>query len=132
MKAALLLLASCSYDAGSFRSITLTFPGQRLTVGCIDLAIDRAHDEPAAQGPVVHFSFGNRCNHPIAVDFQHLDVRARARTIAPFDPRGELRPELLDARAFAQEEIEYTALPDDQLCIDAGSLVGEPTRWVCV
>ncbi|MFT3695021.1 MAG: hypothetical protein QM831_17925 [Kofleriaceae bacterium] len=131
MKVGLLLLASCSYDAGSFHSLTSTFPGERVTVGCLDLALDRPH-EPEAQGPVVHYSFGNRCDHPVTVDFQSLVVRARNRAITPFDPNHEIAPKTLETRAFGSEEIEYTALPGDQLCIDVGSLIAEPTRWVCV
>src|SRR5574338_95138 len=69
-------LAGCAYSPGSFSHFAQGFPGQRTTVGCIDLAVERRPDTPGGSA-VLAYDFGNRCDHPATIDFSQVKVRAR-------------------------------------------------------
>lgn len=133
-----LVLASCSkaYQPGSFAEGTADFSGEKMQVGCLDLAISRRPDMD--QVAVLDYQFGNRCNHGTLVDLARVRVVGRAldgteRRLVPHDPRRELRPLKLDARTTGLEAIAYPAeSPSAQVCVDVASIVHEqPARWLC-
>src|SRR6185369_5263278 len=66
MRAAVLSVAltACAYRPGSFSHLSENFPGQRTTVGCIDLSVERRPDLIGG-GTVLAYAFGNRCDHPV-------------------------------------------------------------------
>lgn len=137
MRVALLSCAlfGCAYQPGSFAS-TQTFRGQRATVGCLDVAIERRADFPI--GPVLGYQFANRCDHPTTVDLGAVAVVGRDAAgtelmLRAYDPRAELRPVALDARNVGAESLAYPAnraLP--QVCVDVATLDrATPSRWLC-
>jgi hypothetical protein len=131
-----LVLAGCTYKPGSFVSADSTFRGQRVSVGCLDVAIERHDDLPI--GPVLGYQFANRCDHLTTVDLGAAVVIGRNAEgaevrLLPYDPRTEIRPVPLDARKVGGESLAYwagRAMP--QVCVDVASLVkdGAP-RWLC-
>lgn len=136
MKIALLCaLVGCAYEPGSFH-YTQDFAGQRATVGCIDIAIERRAD--LSMGPVLAYQFANRCDHQAVVDLGGVAVLGRNDqgidvALRPFDPHGELHPAALDGRAVGAEALAYPSpqfVP--QLCADV-ALIGhqQPARWLC-
>ena len=139
MSAAVLSVAltACAYSPGSFSHFRQDFPGQRKTVGCIDLSIERRPDLPGG-GTVIAYEFGNRCDRPSTIDLQNVAVLARTYDgkdlrLEPFDPRAQLRPLKIDGRTAGREALAYPA--DERLaevCVDAASVAGQaPSRWVC-
>src|SRR5688572_27100413 len=72
---ALLVVVGCSYSPGSFSYPGRYFAGQRLTVGCLDVSIDRRAD--AFESAVLDFQFGNRCDDPVVVDLLSVPVIGR-------------------------------------------------------
>jgi hypothetical protein len=117
------LAGGCAqYHAGDFSSLSLAFPGEQRTVGCVDVAASLTEDDQAV-GPVVGYSLGNRCSHGAEVDLAAVRVRAVASdghgvALAPYDPAAELRVATLEVGRVAREVIEY-GVPSD-----AGELVG--------
>ena len=139
MRAAVLSVAltACAYRPGSFSHYSQDFPGQRTTVGCIDLAVERRPDLTGG-GTVLAYEFANRCDHAAPVDFTQVKVLARTFTgedleLNAFDPEGQIHPQELDGRAIGAEAIAYPS--DDRLaevCVDAASLTHQtPARWMC-
>lgn len=129
-------LVGCAYEPGSFSSPSQKFTGQRATVGCLDLSIERRAD--LAIGPVLAYQFANRCDHPTIVDLGAATVVGRSRqgtdtALVPYDPRGELQPTALDGRNVGAEALAYPAdraMP--QVCVDAAALVHQDRpRWLC-
>ena len=138
MRIALLFCAllGCAYKPGSFTSGDSHFPGQRATVGCLDVAVERRTDFPI--GPVLGYRFANRCDHPTTVDLGSLAVMGRdaagAETaLRAYDPRAELHPVAIEARNVGTESIAYPAREAmAQVCVDVSTLVREqPARWLC-
>lgn len=139
MRAALLLtaLAGCAYKPGSFTHRQQDFPGQRTTVGCIDLAVDRRPDLSSG-GSVLSYEFGNRCDHPATIDLANARVIAQLEDgervdMHPWDPEDEIREMRLDGRLSGAEALAYPANRRiDQICVDAASIAHEPqARWLC-
>lgn len=133
----LVATAGCSYRAGSFAALGHDFAGQRLSLGCIDLAVARRPDGPL--GAILAYDVGNRCDTPVWLDLASLPVVGHtdnaAIELAAYDPRGELRRLPIDGRALASETIEYRALlavPFEDICLDAGRIVGAAPSWTCV
>lgn len=133
----LAVAAGCSYRAGSFSSLGHDFTGQRLSLDCIDLAIARRPDGPL--GAVLAYDIGNRCDTPVWLDLASPHVIGHVDNadidLAAYDPRAELRRLPLDGRALATETIEYrarVAVPFDDVCVDAGRIVGGAPLWKCV
>lgn len=125
-----------SYDPGSFSYPSRRFPGERVSVGCLDISVDRRAD---FDGKVVlDYQFGNRCNEPVLIDLLRVPVTGRTVdgdeiTLTPFDPNFEMIAMKIDARKAGGEAIAYpTTQPLVQVCANAGAL-GEPkeTRWLC-
>lgn len=140
MRAAVLSVAliGCAYRPGSFSHPSQGFPGQRTTVGCLDLSVERRPDLIGG-GTVLAYEFGNRCDHAATVDLESVVVVGRTyegeqRPLYAFDPDREIRPLQLDGRTAGREAIAY---PDGtahlaEVCVDAASLAHEtPARWLC-
>ena len=138
MRIALLSCAlnGCAYKPGSFASGEKGFPGQRTTVGCFDVAVERRTDLPI--GPVLGYQFANRCDHPTTVDLGALAVIGRdaagAETaLRAYDPHTELHPVTLEARNLGAESLAYPAREAmSQVCVDVSTFAGaEAARWLC-
>jgi len=131
-----LALAACAYKPGSYQSPAREFVGQRTTVGCLDIAVDRRTDLGASA--VVGYTFGNRCDHPTVIDLAWVSVIGRTMNgaevaLVPYDPKGELAVLRLDGRQVGAEAISYPA-PEalGQLCVDVASLAQtKPAQWMC-
>ena len=139
----LLLLGSTgcvTYRPGAFAHGMTVFVGERATIGCLDIAIQRRDDHD--KSAVLAYKFGNRCEYPTTVNLASVRVIGRdaaggEHVLRPFDPRYQLRPLPLDARLSGGEAIAYVV--DDevgielvQVCVDAGSIVdGQAARWMC-
>ena len=139
MRAAVLSVAliGCAYRPGSFSQYRKSFPGQRTTVGCIDLAVERRPDLPGG-GTVLGYAFGNRCDRPATVDLSRVAVVARTfegqeLDLRAYDPRGEIRELHIDGRETGEEAIAYPASTRfAEVCVDAASLAHQtPSRWLC-
>jgi predicted dienelactone hydrolase len=133
---AFFVLTGCAYRAGSFDSMNQDFVGTRASAGCLDLAIERRAD--IDRGPVVAYSFGNRCDAPALVDLADAVVVARTsddaiQRLTPYDPRQEIVAREIDARAVGGEAIAYVSsarLPE--LCVDTASIAHVPGHsWLC-
>jgi len=133
-----LLLTGCAYKPGAYEYAREPFAGQRVTVGCLDLAIVRRPDTP--DGAVVEYQFGNRCDHASPVT---LPIVATGRTpggqerkLLAFDPNGEIVPLHIDGRSFGKETIEYRADDDygvTQICVDVAAIVKQtPAQSICL
>jgi hypothetical protein len=130
------VLVGCAYQPGSFVHPQRDFRGQRTTVGCLDLAVERRTD--LALGPVLAYQFANRCDHLTTVDLGGVSVVGRNAegtdiVLRPYDPRAELHPVALDGRKAGGEWLAYPAdraIP--QVCIDAATLAHQgPPHWLC-
>lgn len=130
------VVGGCAYHADSFTYSRDTFRGTYVTVDCLDLAIDRVFDD-ATGHPVLVYEFGNRCDDPAIVDLASARVFGHTIDGIPiqlvaYDPRGEIRPMRLDARAHGREAIAYPSSEAVGLCIDAASVTHTtPPRWLC-
>ena len=129
-------LIGCAYKPGSFASGQNDFPGQRASVGCLDVAIERRTDFPI--GPVLGYQFANRCDHPTTVDLGSIAVVGRdaagaESALRAYDPRAELHPVTLDARNLGSESLAYPASRAiAQVCVDVASLAHvRPAQWFC-
>ena|SRR5688572_12986677 len=139
MRAAVLSVAliGCAYRPGSFSHLRQDFPGQRTTVGCVDVAVERRPDLTTG-GTVLAYEFGNRCDRPATIDFAAVAVKARTfkgvdLDLDAFDPDFQIRPLQLDGRSSGAEAIAYPA--DERLaevCVDVASLTKQtPAKWLC-
>jgi hypothetical protein len=129
-------LVGCAYQPGSFSYPPQNFDGQRATVGCLDIAVERRAD--LSVGPVLAYRFANRCDHATVVDLEAARVIGRNPQgsdvrLLPYDPRDELRPVALDGRNVGAEALAYPAdraMP--QVCVDVAALVHQaPSQWLC-
>jgi hypothetical protein len=129
-------LAGCAYKPGSFASSSHDFSGQRVSVGCLDVAVERRADAPI--GPVLAYQFANRCDRMTTVDLGAVTVIGRdadgsETRLRLYDPRTEIHPVSLDARKVGGESLAYWAgRPVAQVCVDIATLArhGAP-QWVC-
>lgn len=133
----LLAVAGCAYKPGSFTHFRQEFPGQRTTVGCIDVAIERRPDLTSG-GTVLAYEFGNRCDRPATIDLANAKVLAQTfggqrMELHPYDPNDEIRSLRIDGRTAGAEAIAYPANERlAQVCVDAASIAGEfQSRWLC-
>src|SRR5258706_10043140 len=130
-------VVGCGYSRGSFHASSLPFTGQRVSVGCIDLAVERRPDLPGG-GTVLGYEFGNRCDHAATVDLATVAIVGRTfdgreLKLAPWDPGHEVRALLLDGRATGTEALAYkTTEPVAEVCVDAASLAHDANaQWLC-
>ena len=130
-------LVGCAYSPGSYTHFRQSFPGQRTTVGCIDLAIERRPDVNAGAA-VLAYEFGNRCDHPATIDLARTRVLAQTYSgerieLRPYDPNGEIRTLKIDGRGAGAEAIAYFA--DEaiaQVCVNAATVAQlTEDRWLC-
>jgi len=103
-------LVGCAYKPGAFSYSQDRFPGQRATVGCLDISVERRADLPI--GPVLGYHFANRCDHAAVVDLGSVAVVGRTAegaelALRPYDPRAELRAVALDGRNAGAESLVY-------------------------
>jgi hypothetical protein len=142
-------LAGCTaYQPSSFTrpgGPAAGFVGQRATVGCLDIAVDRRADYVGSA--VLQYQLGNRCNRAVEVDLQQVPVIGRFAdgdevTLAPFDPDLEIRPVKLAGRLVGAEAIAYrTPRPASQVCVDVARIerpagarafaAAPPAHWLC-
>lgn len=129
-------LVGCAYQPGSFAHAPHDFVGQRVTVGCLDVAVERRAD--ASVGPVLGYQFGNRCDHPALIDLGAAPVVGRNPlgadvALRPYDPHREIHPVALDGRSVGAEALAYASdRPILEVCADAAALAHEaPPRWLC-
>jgi hypothetical protein len=134
---ALPVAAACAYKPGTFTHRNNSFPGQRTTIGCLDLAIHR-RAQLELEGVTLGFEFGNRCPHPTPVDLANVRVLAQTTsgkriTLSAFDPNWEIRPLVIDGRAAGGEAIEYHSdEPLVSVCVDAASIAqNREEKWLC-
>ena len=130
-------IAGCSYSPDSFSYPGRRFPGQRVTAGCLDIAVDRRPDYQENTA-VVEYQFGNRCDKPVMIDLGRVPVLGRTasgeeRTLTPYDPKMEIRALKLDGRQAGGEAIAYpTTEPMVQICVDAAAISEtKQSRWMC-
>jgi hypothetical protein len=129
-------LVGCAYQPGSFAHAQHDFVGQRITVGCVDVAVERRAD--AAIGPVLGYQFGNRCDQPALIDLGAVavigrDLQGADVVLRPYDPQREIRPAELDGRSVGTEALAYASnRPLLEVCADAVALAhATPPRWLC-
>lgn len=104
------VLAGCGYQPGSFAHASHDFVGQRVTVGCLDIAVERRADH--ALGPVLGYQFANRCDRAAPIDLGAVAVIGRDAqgadvALRPYDPQGEIRRAALDGRSAGAEAVIY-------------------------
>ena len=125
---ALIAMAGCSYQGGSYRDMRGAWPGTRVELGCVDLAVSRA------EGSVIRYSFGNRCDERVLLDLASVRVMSAGVAQQPYDPRGEIHAATLPALLYGTERIEYQP-GGGPLCVDVGGVNGSiarTERWVCL
>jgi hypothetical protein len=129
-------LAACAYKPGPHASSSRELAGQRTTVGCLDLAIDRRAD--IGSSAVLGYTFGNRCDEPAMIDLSWAHVIGRTAdgaeiALTPYDPHGSLRPLELGGRGMGAETLSYPANQTlGQVCVDVASLAQtRPSQWLC-
>ena len=139
MRAAVLSVAltACAYRPGSFSAFRQGFPGQRTTVGCIDLSVERRPDLIGG-GTVLAYEFGNRCDHPATIDLANAHVLAQLDNgkrlqMYPWDPNDEVRELQIDGRGTGAEALAYpVGMHIYQICVDAASVTHEgESKWLC-
>jgi hypothetical protein len=131
--------AGCVYRAGSYADVVGTFPGTRVQLGCLDVAVAMRPDD-VARGRVVRYSIGNGCWHPVVVDLASIRAYEPAGQfqLHAYDPKRELAPVRLEAKWMADESIQYLDDFGDSggsICIDVGGIdasVPRTERWVCL
>lgn len=120
----------CGYQEGSFRASGVSFPGQRATSGCLDVA-SSVRVDLATVGPAIEFNFGNRCDRGVIIDFARVRVRAfvdgQTLALIPQDPRAEIIPAHLDGRWSGREVIAYSTstrrpVRYQTVCVDVSQL----------
>jgi len=144
------LLLSCrgAYRPGEL----LRTGGAGATLGCLDVvAAPVRTPEVGPEAAVVEIAFGERCGSPMCVDLgalrgQATFVSGRTWPVSVRDPREEMHPALLDARAEGRERIIFSpsaaAEGDEEprepwvrLCIDAATIAcgsdRSPRRLAC-
>jgi len=130
--------SGCAYQPDSFSGTRTHFGGQRATVGCLDVAIERRM--PRLDGrTVLAYDFGNRCDQPAIVDLASVGVIGRTSQgqlvpLVAFDPRAEIKSSRIDGRAVGSEAIAYwSSVELAGICVDAASITHTtPALWLCL
>jgi hypothetical protein len=126
---AVLPLSACvAYVPGSLAERRDTYDVRR--VGCLEIAVRAVRD------PVLGFTLGNTCHHPVGVDFRNLTVRAWTADGAEHDPtisdpRDELREAVVDGDAQVDVTVDFpVGRVTPSFCVDVGRLdVDEPVPY---
>ncbi|HET9625705.1 MAG TPA: hypothetical protein VFP84_30275 [Kofleriaceae bacterium] len=136
-------VVGCAYRPGAFEYANHTFPGERATVGCLDVAVERRADMPV--GPVLGFQFANRCDRVAPIDLGSVRVVGRDRAgretpLVAYDPDREIRLVWLDGRSANGEALAYgldadgvqPAPPVTEVCVDVATMArSQPAQWRC-
>ncbi len=133
----LVAITACAYQPGSFRGLAASFPGQRTTIGCLDVTVDERHERDGVAE--LEYNFGNRCDHPTVVDLAAVRVFGRTGdgrelAMAAIDRRHELRALPIDGRLAGREAIAYDAGPGElaAVCVDVAPIAhATPAQWLC-
>ena len=141
MRVVLVLAAGCIYMPHSYSHLSTPFPGKRVELSCLDLAVGITEDDRAPRA--IEYSFGNRCFHSVVVDL--ASVRAFGRypdghtvELAAYDPKHEIVPLPIDGLWKGDERIEYAAADSAvpaAICVDVGKIDRSgpaSEHWVCV
>lgn len=127
-------LAACSpYRAGSFQGPVASFPSERATRGCVDVALSASID-PVADGPVLDLYLGNRCRDAVWVDVPSMAMsvyvdEGAELPVAFYDPNDELKPSLLGGKEQVHVRLELEAPAESlRVCaqLDALASTKEP------
>ena len=141
MRLAVVALAGCFYQSNYHAAIS-PFPGKRIELPCLDLAVTLTEDA-RAPSPVVQYSFGNRCTHATTVDLASIHAigsydDGHQTELKARDPKHELAALPIDGWWYGIEEISYEAADGgapNVVCVDVSRVepagAGDP-RWVCV
>ncbi len=91
-------------------------------IGCLQLALVLQEDR-LARGPVVRVTFFNSCQRAIEVDLGAFVVTARYRDgrqhpMQVYDPKGVIRPGVLDSYGQGWEVLEYHPAIRDSVSMD--------------
>jgi hypothetical protein len=91
----------------------VSFPAERATQGCLDVAVEAAVD-PVAEGPVLDLYLGNRCTESVWVDIPSLQMTVYVddgdpMPVAFYDPRDELKASLLGGKEQTMVRLELQA-----------------------
>ena len=145
MRAVLLAvpLVGCFYAPRSYAYFE-KFPGKRVALSCLDLAVTLSDDDRAKGAPIVEYSFGNHCTHDAIVDLPSVRVIGRfpdgtGRALVAYDPRHELRALPIDGWWYGKELVQYNA-PEGSpgvnvVCLEVGHVERSPDatdHWVCL
>jgi hypothetical protein len=129
-------ITGCAYQPSSFAFQGESFTGDRVRIGCLDLAIVRRPDVDGAA--VMAYQFGNRCREPAMIDLGRLRVTGQTvsgdkRDLVAFDPKSEIQPLQLDGRWAGREAIAYpSSEPLARVCVDLASFAPAPaSTWRC-
>jgi hypothetical protein len=81
-----------------------------------------SREDTVAEGPVVRYVFGNRCDAPVVVDLAAIKATVHYRDgrearMNVFDPEGVIEPGVLEAHTRGWEVLEYQ--PTDPADLDA-------------
>ena len=135
------VVVGCSYGPGSFDWPGQHFPGQRATVGCLDVSVLRRPDmtDGPTRSAVLEYQFGNRCNTHLVVDLVRVPVVGRTAegevTLTPYDPNLEMMALKMGARTAGKEAIAYPFTQAiAQLCVDVAGIAAEKnvaSHWLC-
>ena len=137
---AVVTLAGCFYQGGYHNALS-PFPGKRVELPCLDLAVAMTEDA-RAPSPIVQYSFGNRCWHSTTVDLVSIHAigyydDGHQTELKARDPKQELAVLPIDAQWYGSEEISYEAADGgvpNVVCVDVGRVDGAndgSSRWVC-
>jgi len=139
---ALVVVAGCYYKPASYSIDSQPFPGKRVELACLDVAVTLT-DDALAPPPVLSYTFGNRCTHGTYVDLANVRVIGRGRdgtrvALHPHDPKHELAVLPIDGLWRGHEEIAYApdpGPPPSDVCVELGHVEPDPAapdRWVCL
>jgi len=138
---ALWFAAGCFYKPASYEIDSQPFPGTRVELACLDVAVALT-DDAKAPPPVVSYTFGNRCTHATVVDLASVRVITKLADgsrvdMHPYDPKHELAALPIDGWWRGHEEIAYAPAgpPPIQVCAEVGHIepdAAAPDRWVCM
>jgi hypothetical protein len=134
------VLSICAAAApGSARPPSSTSrPPYRCREPTVPRAVHATVVSSAGRAPgMVSYQFGNRCAVPAVVDLaragRRRTIEGQEVALAPYDPKGEVRPLELDGRWTGKEVLAYpTDVALAQVCVDAASIAHRVgSQWVC-
>jgi hypothetical protein len=140
-------VTGCAYQPGA-----LLAHGRRTassTTGCVDVAVEWTHrDWRPDLGPVLTYSIGNRCQHPVHMALDRVSAvgvseEGGVDRFQAFDPNRELEAYILEPRHAGSFSVQFMpvdaverTLPPvicaDVQAFDVSAAAAHSPRWVCV